>query len=472
MKEKRTLICRTIELLSIIILYYIVGNKSIFLYVLSLSLYNIFIACFDHISIKERFKQIKTTKTKQKLFKYLLIIVTVISFLFMLLSILVSDLINIYLNINNTLQIFIIMGISIITRPVIKLISEYLENTTNNSNYSYLIDVYDITDKILMLVIALLVFRGFKGSTVSLLYLSKIFAFMIIIYLLYFTRNVRKYYDYVPLEDKINYRKEIKYILKNNSIQSIIKAVKNSYYYISIIVLYLILNTRYHYQPSEIESAISFTYFYALGIVNYIVYLITNITDKLPKDMSTIDKLYHGLKMVITIMIVLCIITPLTCKLVFLDPSKSIYVVMINFLGVILLLYDMVYRFIKNKKVIYISLIIGLIMKIILIIPLINAFYRTGYNLLYGDVLSTILAMLISVIIGYIHLRSKEDSNQKYFEKVLNILYDNIILAIILIVIEFVIPMDTSDYLRTLGIMMVYIIISVIFIALKNKKRG
>ena len=188
--------------------------------------------------------------------------------------------------------------------------------------------------------------------------------------------------------------------------------------------------------------------------------------------MSTIDKLYHGLKMVITIMIVLCIITPLTCKLVFLDPSKSIYVVMINFLGVILLLYDMVYRFIKNKKVIYISLIIGLIMKIILIIPLINAFYRTGYNLLYGDVLSTILAMLISVIIGYIHLRSKEDSNQKYFEKVLNILYDNIILAIILIVIEFVIPMDTSDYLRTLGIMMVYIIISVIFIALKNKKRG
>ena len=174
MKEKRTLIYRTIELLSIIALYYITNGKSIFIYVLSLSLYNIFISCFDHISIKEEFKQINTTKTKQKLFKYLLLIITVLSFSFILLSILVSDFTESFLKINNTLPVFIIMGISIITRPVIKLISEYLENTTNNSNYGLLIDIYDIIDRILLVVIALLAFKGFKTNSMSLLYLSKI----------------------------------------------------------------------------------------------------------------------------------------------------------------------------------------------------------------------------------------------------------------------------------------------------------
>ena len=115
-------------------------------------------------------------------------------------------------------------------------------------------------------------------------------------------------------------------------------------------------------------------------------------------------------------------------------------------------------------------------MKIILIIPLINAFYRTGYNLLYGDILSTIIAMFTSIIINYIHLRSNNKSTEKYFEKILSILYDNIILAIILIIIQFIIPMDTTDYLKTLGILIIYLVISLIYIfvnnKLKNKKKG
>lgn len=66
MKEKNIII-KTIQLLTIIPLYYIVGDKSIFIYVLSLSLYNIFASCFTHLSFKESFNKLKESYHKLKL---------------------------------------------------------------------------------------------------------------------------------------------------------------------------------------------------------------------------------------------------------------------------------------------------------------------------------------------------------------------------------------------------------------------
>ena len=85
MKKNASLIFNTIDLVSVIILYYVVGTNSIFLYVLSYSLYRIFSSCFEHITIKDTFKNIKTTRSKQKIFKYILLSETIISFLFLLL---------------------------------------------------------------------------------------------------------------------------------------------------------------------------------------------------------------------------------------------------------------------------------------------------------------------------------------------------------------------------------------------------
>ena len=251
-----------------------------------------------------------------------------------------------------------------------------------------------------------------------------------------------------------------------------IDIIKNSYYYISIIILYIILSTRYHYQIDEIEKIITFIYFYAFGIIHYLIYLAKSVTNKLPKDALVTDKLYQSFKMMLTITIIFGMISPLTCKVIFNDPSKSIYLTMINFLAIFILLYDMTYENIKNKKMIYISLLIGLIIKIILIVPLINSFYRMGYSLIYGDILSTIIGMFISIIINYIYLRNINKNNDNYFEKILNILYENIILTIILIIVQFVIPMDTNNYFKSLCLIIIYLIISIAFIKIKNKKRG
>ena len=101
MKEKKELLLQTLKLFSIIILYYIIGKKNIFLYVLSISLYNIFTSCYNHISIKESLKKIESNPSKLKLLKLLLLVITIISLMFILLSIIISDLLTIFLNLNN-----------------------------------------------------------------------------------------------------------------------------------------------------------------------------------------------------------------------------------------------------------------------------------------------------------------------------------------------------------------------------------
>ena len=80
--------------------------------------------------------------------------------------------------------------------------------------------------------------------------------------------------------------------------------------------------------------------------------------------------------------------------------------------------------------------------------------------------------MFISIIINYIYLRNINKKNDNYFEKILNILYENIILTIILIIVQFIIPMDTNNYFKSLSLIIIYLIISIAFIKIKNKKRG
>lgn len=470
MKEKKIFILNTLNVLWMIALYYIVGSTSIFLYVLSLYLYNIFISSFSHITIKDTLNKIKTNYSKFRLLNLLILVISVISLLFLLLSILTSDIIGILLKIDNLLPLFITSGLTIMIYPIISLLGEYLTNIHNNNKYLKLTTIYIILDKLLLLIIALFTFRIFKLNiitSISLLYVSKIISFIIIISYLYLTNKISLKVN-TEYKDNINYKNEIKHILANNSHLSIIKIVKYSYYYISVIILYLSLTTRYNYQIIEIENIITFIYFYAFILIKYLIYIVKNMT----KEKSDIDNLYYSFKVMLTFTIILSIISPLTCKVIFNDPIKSIYLTMINFLAIFILLYDITYYNIKNKTITYVSLSIGLITKIILIIPLINSFYRMGYNLLYGDIVSTIIGLLISIIINYIYLRKKSNNKEKYFEKILDILYENIILTIILILIEFIIPIDTSNYIKSLGLIIIYLFISIGYINLKNKKRG
>ena len=91
---------------------------------------------------------------------------------------------------------------------------------------------------------------------------------------------------------------------------------------------------------------------------------------------------------------------------------------------------------------------------------------------MYGDILSTIIAMLLSIIINHIYLTNKYQKEKNYLEKILTILYENIILCIILILVEFIIPIKQASYLKSLLLIGVYLLICYIIFKLKNQKRG
>lgn len=474
MKEKSVII-KLIEFLVIIPLYYIAGKNSLFLYATTLSLYNIYLSCFSHITLKETFEKIKYDYSKFKLLKFTTLSITIICALFVLLSILISDTINIFLDIENTFLPCLIMSISIITEPLIRIFLDYLESYNKPKLSNSLLNVYYILEIIFLLLISIFTISVFKLPiyiSISLLYLSKILSFIIVTAITYITL-AKKNINFANNEEEkeINYKTEIKEILKNNSHKSIINLVKNSYYYISIIILYTVLSTRYSYNITVIEEEITFVYFYALTIVNFIIDIILSIIKYLNKKMSIINYICKVFEAMLTIAIVLGITSPLICKVIFNNSTNSIYLIMMISLSIFIALFKVTFEEIKNKKIVYISLIIGVISKIILIVPLINAFYRMGYNLIYGDIISTIISMFISIIINYIYIKT-HNKKEKTLEIILTTLYESILLCIILVLIQFIIPIKTDSYLKALFLLIIYTVISVIFIKFKKKKRG
>ena len=473
MKEKDNLVVKTLNIFTLIILYYIVGKKNIFLYTISVCLYNIFVAAFNHISLTNSFNKFNNIKNINNLFKYTLLTIITVSIMFLLLGLAVSDVVSILLNLNDILIVFVFMGLTIIIEPFIKLLGEYLIKINNNLKFEKIIYLYNIVDNVMLLVIALLVFRVFNikmNIAVSLLYLSKLISAFLITLLMYFINNRKK--NNYSIQENVNYKKEIKNILTKNSYQSMIVIVKNSYYYISIIIAYLILMTRYGYKIDIIERDLTFIYLFGINIINYILYIVKNMNNELPRELSLTNRIYNNFKIMLSLAIIFSIVSPLTCKVLFNNPEFSIYLVMLNFMAIFSLLYDITYKNIKHTKLIYTSLLFGLIVKIVTEVPLINAFYRMGYNLIYGDILASVLGLLLSILINYIFIKKKEKTKENYFTKLLDIFYENIILCIILIIIQFIIPIKTDNYFIALGLFVIYIGISIGIMKLRNKKRG
>ena len=235
-------------------------------------------------------------------------------------------------------------------------------------------------------------------------------------------------------------------------------------------MLYIVLSTRYSYNIEIIEKDITFIYLYGLSIINIVIEVISILTNDINKKENITKYIYMVFDKSLTTTITLAITSPLICKIIFLTSNNSIYLMMLSFMIIFIILYNITFDYIKNIKVIYISLIVGILSKLLLTIPLINSFYRLGYNLIYGDIISTIIGMFISCIINYIYIRLNTKS-EKTIEKILKTLYENIILCIILIVMQFIIPIKEYNYLKSLVILILYISAS-LMINKEKKKRG
>ena len=130
--------------------------------------------------------------------------------------------------------------------------------------------------------------------------------------------------------------------MTNSYYKSIINIVKNSYYYISIIFIYLILSTRYYYAINLIEEDITFVYFYFLFLINYLIEIINYSLKKIIKPDNITDYLYNIVKIMLPIAIILSVISPLICKIIFNNPDKSVYLTMLNFMAITIALYNII----------------------------------------------------------------------------------------------------------------------------------
>ena len=92
-------------------------------------------------------------------------------------------------------------------------------------------------------------------------------------------------------------------------------------------------------------------------------------------------------------------------------------------------------------------------------------------NLIFGDIFSTIISMSISIVINYVYLKRK-NKKEKTLDKLLSIFYDNSILGILLLVLQFIIPINTSSAFKSLFILAIYVFVSILFLKVKKKKRG
>lgn len=463
---------KSINVLILIPLYYIVGNKNIYLYILSLSLYKVFLACFKNITITDILRKYKDNYTKYKIFKLTVLIISVVNLIFLLLGIAVSDVIGNLLKINNSFVTFLLMGISVGMEPITKISLEYLDNLNYKKLNKVLYKVYNYLEMGLLLIIALIVFMNSYISNDlanGLLYLSKIISALIVNGIIYLIVLRKKKHQFIKSREsiKVNYKQEIKMIFNRNSLDKVVAVGKEIYYYFSIIILYLMLLKKYSYVLDDVVNIIAFLYLYIISFMSIIgEYLIKKHSSK----NGVLNKIYWIFDNYLNLAIVIGIMAPLLCLVIFNNTEMAIYLIMGSFLGIFLALYNVTFKELKNNRLGYVSLTLGVVTKIILMIPLVDSFYRMGYNLVYGDIISTIIGMGLSIVINYIYFKNHEHE-EKYFEKLLRSMYESIFLCILLVIMQFIIPIRTDSYVKALLLMFVYGYVSILFIRFRRKKR-
>ena len=161
MREK-SISVKTYQVLLLIPLYYIIGNKNIFLYALTLCLYNIFVSCFTHVSIKDTLVKVNNKNERKKFFKIFGLVNVVIQLLILILSIIVGDITSAVLKIDNVFFPFLFMGLSVFTELLLNYLLDYLDAINYKKISLTFFKMYYYIEGVLLIIISLLLFRCFK----------------------------------------------------------------------------------------------------------------------------------------------------------------------------------------------------------------------------------------------------------------------------------------------------------------------
>lgn len=469
----------TLYFIFIILLYYLTKNSNMILLTISFSMYLLFKSIFSTTSIKSILEENKKDSfVCNKIFKLSIIAILVVGGLITGTAYLLGNIIKI----DNLDIVNIFMSISLITCIIIKLTGEYLEVSGYKKIGSNLFNIYNLIIIIIDIILSILLFKVFKLENyinISILYSSSIFVFILLETFCYiFILKKRK-----GKKEKINYIQMIKKIIVNNSKITIFNIVKSSYLYISIILLYYVLLNKYNYNFNEVGIVITNTYFYGITIIYYIYLVIRKyiekdlemIKEKIINKTLQVENLVNAfinkiINLSLSISILLFIISgPISTIFFHMNYNVLFDLVLLLFFYILFdTIIDMNITCNKNKHLLII-LFTGLMVKLIFEIPLINTVYRMGYALTFGSILADVLGFIISIFIGYLFIKNKLKLNfLSNFNNLLNIIYENILLCLILILFTLIVKVDTTSIIGSLLVIIFYIVITILFYVIKR----
>ena len=458
--KKKINIIYLLFMLFLVLLNYITRNSNILTLVLSSSLSILLYNIFSELNIKSTLEKYKN---KYKIYKITIIFISLIFIIFSVLSFLIGTIMSIKgLNIINLLGVLFTLTIIII-----KITSIFLEYTKYKKLGNKLFNVYLLLILLVSSISSILLYQVFKLNDyikVLLLYSVNIVIFIIIILLLYIF-ILRK--NKVKVREKYNYKEIIKNILNINKSMTIYNLIKEGYIYTSIIILYYILINKYNYSYENTSIIIVNVYFYGIYFIKYISYILKKHLEVNSDNFSRqIIKVSNYL---ITITILLMIISGPICKILFSNNNFLFdLVVLIFFYTLYNYVMDISIK-VTSSKINKISLLSGLIVKLVFEIPLINTSYRIGSGLYFGSILSIIIGMTTSTIISIIFINKKlKISILNNFSNILNIIYENIILCLILVLLTLIVKVENTSIIGSILVIIFYTFITILFYIVKK----
>lgn len=482
-------------LVMLMFIKFMLYEKDIFSVVISFSMFLIFVNSYSHINIEKEVNELRNNNyiySQVRLFYLTILIVFLINLIYMgiiyIITLFLSD--NYFLF--NYNYILLIMGSTIFVIPTLNILSQYLKANNLKKFGSILKLMFYIIWGFLSIILLIVNYKIDISNYMFAIYiyLLEIFAFIVVILCCLLVIKNKKIFKLKQIkkreECKISLKNKLKNIFASNIKHSIKKVIYLSYYYVSIVFVFFILLYRYNYGYKEVISIMLDTYFYDFALILILVLyyilkykkVISNTINNI-KEKGIINNLLIDIaNKVISVTILICILSGPILKLLFNSKNSIVFMFFIWILPFILL-YIIGIKLLEvssSKKVLYITLLTGILVKIVLTIPLINSFYRMGYNLIYGDIVANIIGMFVSYIMTILYLNKKykiDFSNS--FEKILNIVYENIILSLILIISSMVISLNVNSKSQALIVIIIYIVIYVIYNIIKNlllKMRG
>lgn len=489
----RSLIVDIISILFIIPLFYLTKNNNIFLYTLSFYLYLILSNMFNHINIYQDIKEFYDKEHIYSLnvvFKYTNISILLINLFITILVGCISLLFSNLFNIKGFIIVNIVMSLTLFVKPILKNVSSFVKVYNFKTLSENIENIYKIINFILLVISSIICFKLLNIPdyiSISILFFCSIISFLFVYFLCYLLvlSNKIKKKQFRKREERVCYKWIIKNILSRDINVSIVEIFKYSYLYISVVILYFVLINKYGYSFEKTSDIINNCYLYAISVINIILFIFiyfqnnkieeirNNISAKKYDLVKLDDYIIKLFNLLLTVIVILSIISDSLWTIIFNNNSGYILYMFSN-LGVFYIMFCILIKISNSNisaKKMYMALGVGLVIKVLLVVPLVNSLYRMGYNLLYGDIFSSIIAYFVVIILLIISNSGKcRVDFIKKFDKILNVIYYNIILCLILLLFTLIVPVKVDGRLEGIKVVVIYLIISLIYIIVRKKR--